>query len=158
MPKGLILKVLFLGTKNSQIQTSHEIILKQWEGQAHLGVYAIYSHFRRINSKYFDKTNLDGMSQLAWIVKDQSRVFLVALAFSVYHLKCDTNENISRSFFFFKPSLVHSPRVIRLAKAMDLGPTNLPVDQSLRYFQEWLNHLIFKFQRMHSSSPFSFHL
>ena len=98
------------------------------------------------------------MSQLAWIAKDQSRVLLVALAFSVYHLKCDTNENIYRRFLFFKPSLAHSPRVIRLAKAMDLGPTDLPIDQSLRHFWEWLDHLIFKFQRMHSRSPFSFHL
>ena len=101
-----------------------------------LGVYAIDGHFRKINSKDFGSINLDGMDQLAWIAKDKSRVFLVALAILVYHLKCDTKENISRSSLLFRPSSVHSPRIMRLTKAMDLGPANLRIDRSLRHLWE----------------------
>ena len=74
------------------------------------------------------------MDQLVLIAKDQSRVFLVALTISVYHLKCDIKEDISLSFLLFILSLVHPLRVIRLAKAMDLGPVDHLVGQSLRNF------------------------
>ena len=75
--------------------------------------------------------NLDRLHQLAWTATNKSRVILVALAISINHLKCDVKENISRNILLFRSSLVHSPRVMRLAKAMDLGPANLPVDGPL---------------------------